>query len=281
MGGLVASERSLLYRERGAAPTPEKDATMPGTDHDTALVRMSDIALAFGLLTRLPVPVADGTRGARAAWAWPLAGAVLGALSALAGSAALALGLPAPVAALLALGVLVMLSGGLHEDGLADTADGLWGGWTRERRLEIMRDSRIGSYGVIALVLGLGLRAVALALILAAGAGAAAAALIVAAMVSRAAMAGVMAVLPHARAGGLAQAQGRPPRAAVMLAAVLAAGAAVILGGTDGAVGAAAAVLAALIVARLAQARIGGQTGDVLGAVQQVAEVAALLCLVP
>jgi adenosylcobinamide-GDP ribazoletransferase len=253
---------------------------MPETDHDTALLRPSDLALALGLLTRLPVRVRDTARGARAAWAWPLAGAVLGGLAALTGGAALTLGLPAPVAALLTLGALVMLSGGLHEDGLADTADGLWGGWTQHRRLEIMRDSRIGSYGVIALVLGLGLRGVALALILGAGAWEGAAALIVAAMVSRAAMAAVMAALPHARASGLAQAQGRPPRATVLLAAGLALAAA----GPFGAAGLAAVLaagLAALGVAWLARARIGGQTGDILGAAQQAAEIAALLCLLP
>jgi adenosylcobinamide-GDP ribazoletransferase len=254
---------------------------MPGTDRETARVHPSDLALALGLLTRLPVPVTNATRGARAAWAWPLAGAVLGALAGLTGAAALALGLPGPVAALLALGALVALSGGLHEDGLADTADGLWGGWTRERRLEIMRDSRIGSYGVIALGLGLGLRGVALALIFEGGPLAGAAALVIAAMLSRAAMAGVMAALPHARAEGLAQAQGRPPWAVVLLAAALAVAAAVILGGTAGAAAAAAAALAALAVARLAQARIGGQTGDILGAAQQAAEIAALLCLLP
>lgn len=254
---------------------------MSETDRESALFHPSDLALAVGLLTRLPVPVQDATRGSRAAWAWPLAGAVLGGLSALAGGAAMALGLPAPVAALVALGALVMLSGGLHEDGLADTADGLWGGWTRQRRLEIMRDSRIGSYGVIALVLSLGLRAVALAPIFAAGALAALAALIVAAMVSRAAMAGVMAALPHARADGLAQAQGRPPLATVLLAAALASVTAVALGGMAGVAAAGAAALAALVVARVAQDRIGGQTGDILGAAQQVAEIAALMCLLP
>ncbi len=254
---------------------------MPETDHDTALLHRSDLALALGLLTRLPVPVRDTARGARAAWAWPLAGAVLAGLAALGGGAALALGLPAPVAGLVALGALVMLGGGLHEDGLADSADGLWGGWTQERRLDIMRDSRIGSYGVIALVLGLGLRGVALALIFAGGALAGAAALVIAAMVSRAAMAGVMAALPHARADGLARAQGRPPRTAVLLAAALALAVALALAGVAGLIAAGAAALGALIVARLARARIGGQTGDILGAAQQVAEIAALLCLLP
>ena len=254
---------------------------MPETDRAPKLLHPSDVALALGLLTRLPVTVRHRARGARAAWAWPLAGATLGGLAALAGALVLALGLPAPVAGLIALGALVMLSGGLHEDGLADTADGLWGGWTPARRLEIMRDSRIGSYGVVALVLSLGLRGVALALAFAGGAVAGAVALIVAAMLSRAAMAAVMAALPPARADGLAQRQGRPPRAAVALAAALAGVAALAFAGGAGIIAALAASLAAMAVAGLARTKIGGQTGDVLGAVQQVAEIAALLCLLP
>ncbi|PKQ13886.1 MAG: adenosylcobinamide-GDP ribazoletransferase [Alphaproteobacteria bacterium HGW-Alphaproteobacteria-1] len=246
---------------------------------DKALFRPIDLALAFGLLTRLPVSVSDATRGARAAWAWPLAGAVLGSLAALVCWGALALGLPAPVGGLLALGTLVMLSGALHEDGLADTADGLWGGWTRERRLEIMRDSRVGSYGVIALILTLALRGVAIWFLVEAAPGAAAAALVTSAMLSRAAMAGAMAALPHARESGLAQAQGRPPVATVAVAVALALGAALLLCGISGLVAAAMAALMAGIIARLALARIGGQTGDVLGAVQQGAEIAALLTL--
>lgn len=248
---------------------------------DKALLRPGDPALALGLLTRLPVPVGDAARGARAAWAWPLAGAVLGGGAALIGWAALMAGLPAPVAALLALGALVMLSGALHEDGLADTADGIWGGRTRERRLEIMRDSRTGSYGVIALALTLGLRAVALSCLFEAGPGVAAAALVASAMLSRAAMAGAMAVLPHARETGLAQAQGRPPVATVLLGAGLAVVGSVFLCGASGLLAAGAAALAVLAVARLARVKIGGQSGDVLGAAQQMAEIAALLCLVP
>jgi adenosylcobinamide-GDP ribazoletransferase len=223
--------------------------------------------------------VRDTARGARAAWAWPLAGAVLGGLAACVGWGALALGLPAPVAALLALGALVMLSGALHEDGLADTVDGFWGGWTREGRLEIMRDSRVGSYGVIALVVTLALRGVAFWLLFEAGPGAAAAALVTSAMLSRAAMAGVMATLPHARETGLAQAQGRPPVTTVAVAVALAIGAGLLLCGMSGLVAAAAAALVAGVIARLARVKIGGQTGDVLGAVQQGAEIAALLCL--
>ncbi|MET4127872.1 adenosylcobinamide-GDP ribazoletransferase [Roseovarius sp. MBR-38] len=266
---------SMAFCIAGGAPTPEETATMT----DKALLRPIDLALALGLLTRLPISVRDTARGARAAWAWPLAGAVLGGLAACVGWGALALGLPAPVAALLALGALVMLSGALHEDGLADTVDGFWGGWTREGRLEIMRDSRVGSYGVIALVVTLALRGVAFWLLFEAGPGAAAAALVTSAMLSRAAMAGVMATLPHARETGLAQAQGRPPVTTVAVAVALAIGAGLLLCGMSGLVAAAAAALVAGVIARLARVKIGGQTGDVLGAVQQGAEIAALLCL--
>jgi adenosylcobinamide-GDP ribazoletransferase len=266
---------SVAFCIAGGAPTPEETATMT----DKALLRPIDLALALGLLTRLPVSLGGTTRGARAAWAWPLAGAVLGAIASLVGWGALALDLPAPVAALLSLGALVMLSGALHEDGLADTVDGFWGGWTRERRLEIMRDSRVGSYGVIALVLTLALRGVALWFLFEAGPGAAAAALVTSAMLSRAAMAGAMAALPHARESGLAQAQGRPPVATVAVAVALALGAALLLCGMSGLVAAGSAALVAVVFGRLALVKIGGQTGDVLGAVQQGAEIAALLCL--
>ncbi len=71
----------------------------------------------------------------------------------------------------MSLGLLAMMTGAMHEDGLADTVDGFWGGWTVQRRLEIMKDSHIGSYGVIALVLSLGLRWMALSAAVRGGAG--------------------------------------------------------------------------------------------------------------
>jgi adenosylcobinamide-GDP ribazoletransferase len=240
-----------------------------------------DLAEALMLLTRLPVPVNLATpRGAQAAWAWPLAGVVAAGLAAGIGAAASVAGLPSGVVAGLILLTLVLATGALHEDGLADSADGLFGGQTRERRLEILRDSRIGSYGVVALILALGLRWQALTALadrptLLLGV------LLTAAAVSRAAMAGVAWALPPARPDGLSVATGRPPVAAVVLACVLSFWLALGFAGWAAALAATlAAVVAAAVVARAAQARIGGQTGDILGASQMVAECAILIaCL--
>jgi len=120
-------------------------------------LQTQDIWAAFSLLSRLPVPVDHaraGARGAAAAWAFPVVGLIIG--GAAGGMAALAtwLGLPAGLAAASALTFLAVATGGMHEDGLADFADAM-GGMTVERRLEIMKDSRIGAYGVIALTIAL------------------------------------------------------------------------------------------------------------------------------
>lgn len=249
------------------------------TENDSRLVAPGDLALAFALLTRLPVPAPRAGRQALAAWAYPLVGIVVAGLAALAGGLALTLGLPAPLAALAALFASVMLTGAMHEDGLADTADGLWGGWDRARRLEIMRDSRIGTYGVIALVLGLAARWSALWMLFETGTGLAAAALIVAGTVSRASMPALMAGLPHARESGLSRSVGPVTARTAVVAAGLAAATAVILMGWPGLGALIWAALAAAAMAALARARIGGQTGDILGATQQVVEIAVLLSL--
>ncbi|EAQ03381.1 putative Cobalamin (5'-phosphate) synthase [Pseudooceanicola batsensis HTCC2597] len=232
---------------------------------------------AAGLLTRLPLPRHEAS-GTGAAWAWPVVGLGLGALAGLAGWVALSLGLPAPVAAVAVLAVQVVLTGGLHEDGLADTADGLWGGWTRERRLEIMRDSRIGSYGVIALILGFSARWTALAVML--DEGGYWGALIAAAALSRGVLPAIMALVPNARTDGLSRGVGRPSGQIAALAAMLALVVGVLAVGTGVIAAALAAALAALGLAAMASRRIGGQTGDILGAIQVLAEIAVLLTLV-
>lgn len=232
-----------------------------------------DIAGALRLLTRLPLPASQQIPGAPAAWAWPVAGVVVGALAALVAWLALPLG--AGVAAALVLGVQAMVTGAMHEDGLADTADGLWGGWDKARRLAIMKDSHIGTYGVMALlVVGL-LRWSALAALIGAGQ---IWALVVVAALSRAPMAVLLAMLPNARGAGLSQSVGRVPRSAAGLAALIGAGFALTLGwaGLAALIGVIAVV--ALLVA-VAKAKIGGQTGDILGASQQLAEATAL-CLI-
>jgi adenosylcobinamide-GDP ribazoletransferase len=243
--------------------------------------RIAELRLAFMLLSRLPVGrlAEPAPPLAAAIWAFPVVGAAVGALGAGAFALGLAAGVPVAVAAGLALGVQVAATGALHEDGLADVADGFWGGRTPQRRLEIMRDSRIGSYGTIALVLALGLRWAAIAAVGAGlGAGAAAAALVAAGMSSRAAPAVLLALLPPARADGLGRAAGAgASRRGAGVAALIAALPVLAVPGMFAALLAQAAAAAG--IARLARARIGGQTGDVLGASQQAAEIAALVCL--
>ena len=243
---------------------------------DIALRLPADLLSAFALLSRLPLPNHQGT-GATSAWAWPLVGAVLGALGAALASSALWLGITPGVTAALVLALGAMLTGGLHEDGLSDTADGLYGGWTRERRLEIMKDSRVGSYGVLALVLVTLARWSALTALLVFGEHWAA--LIATGAVSRAPMALMMALLPNARGEGLSHATGRPSPATALVALVLAAAIAVGLTGWTAVPLVFSAFGAAILVAFLALRRIGGQTGDILGASQQLAEVACLAVL--
>ena len=240
-----------------------------------------DLACGFGLLTRLPVgwllPQGQPYRPGRAVWTYPLAGLAVGAVSALVVSIGSRVGVPPLLAAAWSVAVAVMLTGGLHEDGLADTADGFGGGRTRERRLEIMRDSRIGSYGAVALVLSLGLRVAAIAALPPARTWAA---LLVAGALSRAAMLPVLALLPPARRDGLGRMLDRTPRRALAAGTLIAAVAPVVLFPPLRAAGAlAAAALVGVGVAALAGRRIGGHTGDVLGACCGVADCAVLTVL--
>ncbi|WP_413874682.1 adenosylcobinamide-GDP ribazoletransferase [Albidovulum sp.] len=236
--------------------------------------RADELRLAFLLLTRLPVRPIPGEAPAMAAssWAWPIVGLVVGGISALVCLLALALGLPPAMAAILALAAAVLVTGGMHEDGLADLADGFGGGRTRERKLEIMRDSRIGSYGVIALVLALGFRATAIVALI--GGGGSVFTLAALAAGSRAVLPAAIALMPAARGDGLGRAAAGidpvPARAAAAIGFLCL----MPLGIGTAVVTAAAIAFAALVVARLAMRQIGGQTGDVLGAMQHLAECA-------
>lgn len=231
-----------------------------------------DLASAFALLTRLPVP-AHRPQGARSAWAWPVVGAVVGGIAASAALGAGMLGLPPGPVAALVLAVQALVTGALHEDGLADTADGLMGGRTRERRLEIMKDSRIGSFGALTLVLVTLARWSALAALIGAGAWGA---VIAAGALSRAPMALLMAALPNARPSGLSHHVGRPAAHIAALAVALALTLALLTSGSAAFLMALCAAPLILALAWAARARIGGQTGDILGASQQLTEAAAL-----
>jgi adenosylcobinamide-GDP ribazoletransferase len=237
---------------------------------------LRQLHLAFVLLTRLPLPHLPDTafaQGARAVWAYPLVGLVVGTGGAGVGQLALLAGLPVLAAAALALAVMTGITGAMHEDGLADLCDGFWGGFTPARRLEIMRDSQTGTYGVLALVVVFTLRLAAVMALL----GADWAALPVAAALSRAVMPVLMAVLPHARGDGLSHSVGRPGYGAAGVAAALAGLSALLIWGAGAVPLFGIAAVAAALIAALARRKIGGQTGDVLGAAQQVTETALLL----
>lgn len=254
---------------------PKKAARM--SKNDQPLVSLGDIPLALGLLTRLPVPITDTSRSAHAAWAYPLAGLVAAGLAALAGLVASSFGTPAPLSALISLAVLIVTTGAMHEDGLADTADGLWGGWNRDRRLEIMKDSHIGTYGVIALLLSLGARWSALTLLFQMDS--AVFGLLAAALLSRASMPVLMASLPHARHTGLSHSVGQVGRPTAAIAAIVACFLCIFLIGSQIIGAVIATLLVTVTMGLIAQRKIQGQTGDILGATQQLAEIAVLFSL--
>ena len=171
-----------------------------------------DIADALRFFTRLRVggPGAAATLDIdRIAWAAPVAGVAVGLIGALVLGVTALLGLPLLLRAAFATAALVAATGALHEDGLADVADGFGGGATRARKLEIMRDSRIGAYGAIAIAIALILRIGALAAALDGGFWRATLSLMLVAALSRAAALTPLALLPPARADGAGAAAGR------------------------------------------------------------------------
>ncbi len=248
-------------------------------------------AICLRFWSRLPLPALPGEAESHAApdfrlvpRALPFAALVIALPAALVTLGAGLAGLSGLIVAALALTTLALTTGAFHEDGLADSADGLFGGYTPERRLEIMKDSRIGSYGALALGLSLMLRAGLIAMILdRSGALAAAAAMLAAAPWSRAEGLFLLATQPTARSTGAAAAVGQPTaitaRIALALSLVLATGIALAaqLPVPGLLLGFALAHGAAAVLSRLARRLIGGQTGDVLGAAQQLAEIAIYL----
>jgi len=237
-----------------------------------------DVVRSVGFLSRIPMPGRffaghDGSLS-RAVRAFPVAGLLI----ALPPSALLALLLACRtdplLAALLALALQTMLTGALHEDGLSDTADGIGGGRDREAILRIMKDSRIGSFGALALMLVTLASWSALAALLARGAHWPA--LVAAAALSRAPMVALMAALPPARPGGLSAATGRPAPVVALLAVLAACLLAMLLLGPVALSALLGAAAVSALLALAAQRLIGGQTGDILGASQQLAFAASL-----
>jgi adenosylcobinamide-GDP ribazoletransferase len=203
-------------------------------------------------------------------------------LAAIALAGALLVGFPPLLAAPLAICALVAASGAMHEDGLADCADGFFGGATRDHKLAIMRDSRIGTYGAAALVLSLYLRVASITVIAGQGLWLATTVLAAAAACSRTAALMPLALLPPARETGAGFAAGAPDGkalAAAIFGALLFALAPVVAGASPARAltGITLATGAAFAVTWLAKRQIGGQTGDVAGAAQQLSEIAFYL----
>jgi adenosylcobinamide-GDP ribazoletransferase len=241
--------------------------------------RAEEIQASLIFCTRLPLlratPIAGGAI-AKAAWAFPFAGLVVGLIGAIVYALAHKFGLPPWPGAVLAVAATVLATGALHEDGLADTADGFGGGTTREQKLAIMRDSHIGVYGVCALALALLLRVAALASL--PNAHLVVWALIGSHAAARATLPALMFLLPPARGDGLSFEAGQPQSDGV--------GAAVVLGFLILAFclhpvrAVVALIFLAVVVALMAwlsMRQIEGQTGDVLGALEQVSEIMVLL----
>ena len=242
--------------------------------------RLIELAAAFALLTRLPVrflALPRLTVASQAVWAYPVVGAIIGIIGGAAYWLVYSLSVPPALAAICALLAMILSTGALHEDGLADFADGL-GGDSKERSLSIMRDHQIGTYGIIALVLSLAVRATAIALI--AEPHLVTAALIGAGAASRLSAVLIMAAMPPARKDGLSASVGSPTAGlagvTLLLTLVIAWLALPLFVSLFLIV---SAIVSAVVIGSVAQSRLGGQTGDVLGASIQVCECLALILL--
>ena len=256
----------------------------PRSEPRRGLRPFAGFLVALRFLTRLPVPFVrrlDPPPLHAAMGLFPLAGLLVGGLTGGALVLSSLAGLPDLFSAALALTVSALVTGAFHEDGLSDVADGFGGGTSREQRLEIMRDSRIGAYGALALCLSTLAKASLLTALLdlpplgiiALVAGAAA--------FSRAMMVDLLWATRPARSDGLSVMAGRPSRnttlVALALGGIAAGGAAtLVLAPAAAAVSLIAAGVALAMVRALAMAKIGGQTGDVCGAGQVVTEIAML-----
>ncbi|HLZ06020.1 MAG TPA: adenosylcobinamide-GDP ribazoletransferase [Bradyrhizobium sp.] len=249
------------------------------TDYKENLQNLvADLRIGLSLCTRLPVGPSEAVGEgdiASASWTFPIAGLLVGLVGTLVYWIAVRTNTAPQPAAALTLAAILLLTGAMHEDGLADTADG-FGGKTRERKLEIMRDSRIGTFGACALAISLLLRWSTIADI--AEPRFVATALISAHVAARACLPAFMYLVPPARADGLSGSAGQPPFPSVIAALLL--GIVCLLfafGPTGTVVTLLMLLLAALVLARLAIRQFGGQTGDVLGAMEQIAEIVVLV----
>jgi len=241
---------------------------------------MSSLRDAASFLTRIPLHRASATRPLNMSAAVPwfgVLGALLGALQGAVYVGGYEVATPA-LAAAFSVALLALVTGAFHHDGLADMADGFGGGWSREQRLDVMKDSRLGTYGATALVCVIIIEVAALAAL---AGWIAFAAAVTAHALSRVVATGVMIVATPASDSGLGvdylSGLSRP---AVLATSALAIAATGVTFGLIAVPIVGAAYLSAAVVVRLATAKIGGITGDVLGAIQQIAKVTILTSIV-
>jgi adenosylcobinamide-GDP ribazoletransferase len=240
---------------------------------------MKYFRIAFGLMTTLPIRLPDnwqtGDSGRASVW-YPFVGLVIGGLTWLGWMGATRISQSSPlIAGILTLIVWVALTGGLHLDGLADCCDGLLASTTVERRLEIMKDPRLGTFGGIGLVLTLLLKATVLSSLTPQSA---LGILLVASLARWCIL--PAGLLPFARPSGMgADFKAGFKRWFIFAGAIVPLGLAILLG-TRGLVSLAAGLIAAALVLRLARSRIGGVTGDVFGMTVEIVETVSLLVFV-
>jgi adenosylcobinamide-GDP ribazoletransferase len=232
------------------------------------------LAVAFQFLTRFPVPqirVDDGDLQ-RASAAFPLVGLAVGAVGVVvrAGAEPLWGPVPATIAAVVA---MVAATGAFHEDGLADTADGVWGGWDPDQRVAIMRDSRIGTYGTVALV---GMLALRVSLLAGLPLGPFIAATLCGAVLGRASILVMVRLLPAVAAGSGADVVGAQSLPGVAFAGATVAAVLALAAGLWSPVLIVAGLVVVAACRRLYRRRLGGLTGDTLGATNQLVEIAVI-----
>jgi len=241
---------------------------------------LDDFKTAVAFLTRLPMPHPQGAMPpnfVRAHRMFPIVGALIGAMVGLICLGLRYFGVSDLAAAALALGASAILTGALHEDGLADVADGFGGGRDPAAKLEIMRDSRLGTHGALILLVSFAAKLSALAAI---PDSYVIPSLIAAHALARGILPSMALNMPYARNDGLARNAGQPDAATAAIAAGLALILALVaLSWSNALLSALAAGLSGFGIAWLAQRQIGGQTGDVLGGAEQVAETAILVLL--
>jgi adenosylcobinamide-GDP ribazoletransferase len=283
--GRASYKRSIA--ERKSAPAAQRKPKTTSMIFDPSAL-FGDTARALGFLSRLPIPAryfeGENLTLARASRAFPLAGLICSMPAALFVLMAPWMNFPPLLAALVAVAISAGATGALHEDGLADMADGFFGGKDSQHRLDIMKDSRIGTYGALTLCLSVLMKTAAIASILSLGGLSAGIAVLAAGVAGRTALVWHWAELDSARPGGVADKAGKPDDESVSFALVTGVALAVIVTLTG--FGFSAAVLTALLVViasvtfvRLCRDKIGGFTGDTLGAATQIAEIAALIAL--